>query len=331
MKPISASLLGLSLLAASLGCACSISNDPAAAAPGAGLPPFNLAVLYPDEPTFPTDPAAAVAWIKKKAAANDAQAEYALGWVADLGVSAPPNAAQATQLFEQAASQGHEEAMLSLAWLQYDTLIINGAGIAPGLNPHGYELAAAKGNAIAVEILREQKSSLPGPPSEAVLQWYRKLANLGVPSAQVLLGRYNLAGFGGLKQNTDEAIKWFRLADAQGSGAADASLGLLFAQREDGAQDLATAVQWLKLGANRGAPLALSFFGTLTANGEGVPKNEVEGLAMMYAAKAQGTVWDLAALTAIEQRLDPARVAAAQKRSEEILGPEKLAALKPTP
>ncbi len=332
MKLIFTFLLSAGLLTAALFSGCAVANDPAAAAPSASAPPINLAVLYPNEPGFPADPVAAVAWMKKKAAVNDAQAEYALGWATYLGVGAPPDTAQATQLFEQAAGQGNEEAMLSLGWVQYDTPNINGTSkLPPGPNPHGYELAAAKGNAIATEILREQKNSMPSTTPAVVMQWFRKLANLGVPEAEVLLGRYNLAGLGGLKQNIDEAVQWLRLADAQGSGAADATLGILFAQRDDGAKDLAAAIRWLKLGANRGAPLALSFFGTLTANGDGVPKNEVEGLAMMYAAQAQGTVWDLAALTNFEQRLDPARRAAAEKRSEEILGPEKLAALKPAP
>jgi hypothetical protein len=152
-----------------------------------------------------------------------------------------------------------------------------------------------------------------------------------VPAAQVLLGRYNLTGAGGLKQSTDEAAQWFQLAAAQGDAAAAAELGLLFAQRDDGAKDPAAALKWLKLGANRGAPLALSYLGQLTSNGTGMPKNEVEGLAMMYAAQAQGTVFDPAALADIEQRLDPARRAAAQKRSEEILGPDKLAKLNRAP
>jgi len=332
MKLPSASLLIASLLAMALYTGCAILNDPRAAAPGASSPPINLAVLYPNEPGFPADPAAAVAWIKKKSAANDPQAIYALGWAADLGVGAPPSPALAIQLFEQAASQGHEEAMLSLAWLQDDLPTINGATkLAPGPNPRGYELAAAKGNALAEEILRGQKSPPPAPPSTALMQWYRKLANLGVPSAQVLLGRYNLSGYGGLKQSTDEAAQWFLRAAAQGDATADAELGLLFAHRDDGAKDPATAVKWLKLGANRGSPLALSYYGQLTANGDGVPQNEVEGLAMMDAAQAQGTVYDAAALAEIEMRLDPGRRAAAQKRSEEILGPEKLAALKAAP
>jgi TPR repeat protein len=333
MKLISAPLLGLILLAAALSPACAIiSNDPSAAAPGVGSPPFNLKILYPDVPNFPADPAAAVAWIKTKAAANDAQAEYALGWVAYLGVDAPPDPIQATQFFEQAASQGHEEAMLSLGWLQYDTPIINGTPkLAPRPNPHGYELAAAKGNAIAAEVLAEQKNPMPGTPSSARMQWYRKLANLGVPSAQVLLGRYNLAGFGGLKENIPEAVQWFLRAVGQGDAAAYASLGLFFTQRDDGAKDLPTAVRFLKIAANRGAPLGLSAFGQLTANGIGVPKNEVEGLAMMYAAQAQGTVSDPAALDNLEKHLNPDQITAAHKRSEEILGPDKLAALQPAP
>jgi len=332
MKRLSASLFSVCLLAALPFSACKILNDPAAAAPRTITSPINLAVLYPDEPGFPADPAAAVAWIKQKAAANDPQAIYALGWAAYLGVAAPRDPTQAFQLFEQAARQGHEEAMLSLAWVQFDTPVINGTPkLAPGPDPRGYELAAAKGNVVAEEFLRDQKAPTPAPPSSARMQWYRKLANLGVPSAQVLLGRYNLTGYGGLKQSTDEAAQWFTLAAAQGDAAAAASLGLLLAQRDDGAKDPVAAIKWLKLGANRGAPLALSYLGQLTANGDGVPKNEVEGLAMLYAAQAQGTIFDPAALANIEQRLDPARRAVAQKRSEEILGPAKLAALKSAP
>ena len=105
----------------------------------------------------------------------------------------------------------------------------------------------------------------------------------------------------------------------------------MYLQGDGVPQDSTEAIKWLKKGANRGAPLALAHLGQLTANGDGVAKNEVDGLAMMYAARAQGTVVDAAALEQIEKRLNPNVLSAAKKRREEILGPEKMRALQAAP
>jgi TPR repeat protein len=319
-------------LAVCLLSACAIINDPAAPPPSASSPPFQLAVLFPGETNFPADPVAGAAWIKTKSDAGDPAAKYALGWATYLGAGVPKDQALALQLFAQAAAQGSDEALLSLGFVQYDTPVINGdALLSPQPNLQAYQQAADKGNELAAEILREHKNSLSEPPSPHLMQWYRKLANLGVPAAQVLLGRYNLIGYGGLEKNSIQAIAWFNLADAQGNGAADASLGQIYFQGDGVPKDAALGLGFLKKGANRGAPLALSVFGQMTATGNGVPKNEVEGLAMMYAARALGTVADAAALADLEKNLDPARLATAKKRSEEILGPEKLRALQSAP
>jgi TPR repeat protein len=312
--------------------ACSIINDPAAPPPSAGGTPNHLAVLFPNETNFPTDPVAAANWIKTKSDAGDPAAKYALGWANYLGAGVPKDQPLALQLFAQAAAQGSDEALLSLGFLQYDTPLINGdAQLAPKPDLQAYQQAADKGDELAQEILREHKNSMPEPPSAHLMQWYRKLANLGVPAAQVLLGRYNLIGYGGLEKNSVQAIVWFTLADAQGNGAADANLGQIYIQGDGVPKDVPLGLTFLKKGANRGAPLALSVFGQMTAGGENAPKNEVEGLAMMYAAQAMGTVADPIALSDLEKSLDSSRVAAARKRSEEILGPEKLQALKPAP
>ena len=95
MKTTTAILCCASLFAVACLSACSTANDPAAAAPVAGSPPFNLAVIYPDARDFPNDPAKAAEVIKKKAATNDAPAEYALGWAYALVAGVPQDAAQA--------------------------------------------------------------------------------------------------------------------------------------------------------------------------------------------------------------------------------------------
>ncbi len=332
MKTTTAILAHSSLLTAFFFSACATANDPAAAPPVAGSPPINLAVIYPAARDFPADLARAVDEIKKKAATNDAQAEVALGWVYYLGAGAPQDVPQATELFEKAAIQGDAEAMLSLGFMQFDTPTINGeTKNPPRPDVHEYEQAAAKGNEIAAEILRLQSNPTTAAPSSKLMQWYRKLANLGVPTAEVLQGRENLTGYGGLPQNPQQALVWFLLADAQGSGAADASIGHMYLQGDGVPRDLTEAAKWLKKGANRGAPLALAYLGQLTANSEDAGKNEVEGLAMLYAARAQGTVIDAAAISDIEKRLGTQLLDVAKKRSEEILGPDKVRALRAAP
>ena len=56
----------------------------------------------------------------------------------------------------------------------------------------------------------------------------------------------------GVAQDYAEAIRWYRLAAAQGDADAQFNLGLMFEKGQDVAKDKAEAIRWYRLAAAQG-------------------------------------------------------------------------------
>ncbi len=100
---------------------------------------------------------------------------------------------------------------------------------------------------------------IPKNPREA-LEWYRKAADQGHPTAQVRLAmRY--AGGKGVKKNPAEALRLFRLAADQGQPKAQFELGVAYRDGRGVPKDLVQAEAWLMLSEHFGSRVA-RFMGT---------------------------------------------------------------------
>jgi TPR repeat protein len=143
-------------------------------------------------------------------------------------------------------------------------------------------------------------------------QVYHVLADQGLAVAQFNLGLMYANGLGVSKDET-EAMKWYRLAADQGRADAQYQLGHLFYQQNN----FAEAVKWFRLAADQGRPDAQSNLGVMYAEGEGVPRDDVQAL-MWFTLAADRNHKD-----AIENRdnaastMTAAQIAAAKKLARE--------------
>ena len=79
----------------------------------------------------------------------------------------------------------------------------------------------------------------------------------------------------GVPQDYEEAVKWYRLAAAQGNVSAQYSLGLAYEKGQGVSQDYKEAVKWYRLAAAQGYQVAKINLGVMYANGTGVRQDLV--------------------------------------------------------
>jgi hypothetical protein len=76
-------------------------------------------------------------------------------------------------------------------------------------------------------------------------------------------------------QDYQEAVKWYRLAAAQGYAPAQSSLGLAYEKGQGVPQDYQEAVKWYRLAAAQGNQFAQAKLGVMYTNGTGVGQDFV--------------------------------------------------------
>ena len=90
--------------------------------------------------------------------------------------------------------------------------------------------------------------------AEAV-KWYRLAAAQGDAHSQFQLGA-SYTGGRGVPRDDAEAVKWYRLAAAQGDGLAQFNLGAMYSSGRGVEQDLIAAYMWFDLSVARGTQAA---------------------------------------------------------------------------
>ena len=89
------------------------------------------------------------------------------------------------------------------------------------------------------------------------VNWYRKAAEQGKPTAQYNLGLCYSRGYGVSKDIT-KSVKWFRKAAEQGNAEGQYNLGVCYEKGDGVAQDDVTAHMWSNLAAASGSKIAKS-------------------------------------------------------------------------
>lgn len=138
------------------------------------------------------------------------------------------NHLEAVSFLKEATNQGLTEAEFLLGWI-YATSS-NGILAKPVQGFNLLKKAAASGHKEAAHLLGQL--CLDGTPSrvEEGISWLKKAALLGDLPSQFLLGTLYIKP-DWVKSNRDKAIKWFKMAAAQGHPVASLSLGhLLYSQ-----------------------------------------------------------------------------------------------------
>lgn len=181
------------------------------------------------------------------------------------------------------------------------------------------------------------------------------LANKGDIDAQLELGRRYVRG-DGVARNTDEAVKWYRLAALQGNAVAQYHLGFITyrlnyteaahwfrlaaeqghaeAQGYLGTQydlgygvrrDNKEAIKWYRLGANQGDELSIHQLGTKYRYGKAVGINLVAAYALYNLAPPSGTTEEgkfyLEQLDDLESEMSKEQIETAQNLTREMAKP----------
>ncbi|KAL8280680.1 hypothetical protein RQP46_007003 [Phenoliferia psychrophenolica] len=173
----------------------------------------------------------AVAWLKRAASQADEDNPHALHELGLLYEKAPPpgqpgplasiipfDPAQARELFTQAGQFGYPPSQFKLgACYEYGTLT---CPVDPRRSIAWYTRAAERGDAeaelaLSGWYLTGSEGVLKQSDSEAYL-WARRAANKGLPKAEYAVGYYSEVGIG-VKQDLEEAKRWYMRAAAQGN------------------------------------------------------------------------------------------------------------------
>ena len=111
-------------------------------------------------------------------------------------------------------------------------------------------------------------------------------ANAGDPWAQTQMGVYYING-DGVTQDHDEAMRWYRLAAAQGWVHAMANLGSMYSSGTGVAQDDREAVAWYERAADGGLARGQRMLGYMYQTGRGVTADVAEAIRLYRLAAAQ--------------------------------------------
>lgn len=221
------------------------SAPAAAVAPVAAKPSPMLAALERE------DTAEAAKLARAAAEAGDADAQFFLGLLHDLGLGVSLSFEESNRWMERAAAGGHYWSRLYLGWK-----IRQGFGVPkpdPRRGNEWQELAYA-GPAPAPIVGREWLQVNGGefvPRFDRAAPLIRRAADAGDAVAMATWAEYHLLGLG-IPRSTERHIEWLRKAAAAGSATAAARLKLYYGVGLWVTQDSAQEQQYLRRAAELG-------------------------------------------------------------------------------
>jgi TPR repeat protein len=122
---------------------------------------------------------------------------------------------------------------------------------------------------------------------DEAVKWYRLAADQGDAGAQSNLGvKYDLGR--GVPQDHVEAVKGYRLAADQGLADAQCNLGGMYDRGRGVPQDFTEAIKWYRLAADQGFAMAQCNLGGMYAAGKGVPQDLTKAARLCKLAADQG-------------------------------------------
>ena len=145
-----------------------------------------------------------------------------------------------------------------------------------------------------------------------------KHAEQGNANAQNLVGEMYFLGKG-VKQDYQEAAKWYRKAAEQGDANAQYNLGLLYENGQGVIQDRKEAAKWYKMAAEEGYAYAQNNLGLLYENGQGVLKDDIMAYALFNLAAVQGSKEARNNRALLKTKMSQNQIAEAQRLSRQLL------------
>jgi hypothetical protein len=154
------------------------------------------------------------------------------------------------------------------------------------------------------------------PDQQASVACIEKLAQAGNARAELALGGFYAAG-DGVAQNPQQAVAWYQKAAAQGNAVAMSKLGDAYAQGNGVTQDFGQAASWYGRAASAGDPWSFAKLGSLYEAGQGVPQDDVTAYQWFDVAATRGDPQAADQRDALAQKMTPAQIAEAKKRSSD--------------
>ena len=148
---------------------------------------------------------------------------------------------------------------------------------------------------------------------EAALKIWEPLAEKGLTSAQVILGKMYAKGQG-VPQDYKTAVKWYKLAAEQGHPDAQNNLATLYEEGEGVERDSKEAAKLYMLAAQQGNFDAPNNLGTMYLNGVGVIRNYVTAYMWFHLGEMKGDKAAKRNRTFVETRMNPEEITEANKQ-----------------
>ena len=245
---------------------------------------YDLGVRYYNGGGVSQNYAEAIKWYRKAAEQGYAMAQNKLGIMYEKGRGVPQDYLEAVKWYRKAAEQGDMNAQYNLGYM-YEY----GKGVTPDKAEakKWYQNVAKQGSEDAKKALRRLSRWKPGKGEDKLTQLKRDAEN-GDAEAQYQLGFNYFHGYDGVKEDHEEAVKWYRKAAEQGHVDAQILLASCYSKGEGVSLNHAEAAKWWRKAAEQGDADAQLVIGGMYEIGEGVPKDEAEAIKWYRKSAAQG-------------------------------------------
>ena len=228
-----------------------------------------------------------IAEVKKAAESRDAHAQFELAGLYDNGYDM-------WQVCEQ--EEDREEKLIAIDWVidlhdpELEDLV---------KDPHDLvkRLKVAKRKAVLEAIAEERKAAgasddevqlvLVKQDHEQAMKWYRAAAEQGHAEAQCCLGECYYSGQG-VAQDYEQAMKWYRAAAEQGHAGGQCCLGECYLNGLGVEKNPAKAVELFHKSANRGNLMAMNNLAACYGKGDGVDRDPERAVHLYRKAAEQG-------------------------------------------
>lgn len=128
------------------------------------------------------------------------------------------------------------------------------------------------------------------------LSMFEKAAIAGNSYAQASLGWLYREGYGGTRQDYNEAVKWYQQSANQGYANAMATMGWFYREGLGVSQDYVQSLSWYRKAADAGDANAMSSLGWAYQNGLGTAQNYAEAKVWYEKAANMGDAYSMASL-----------------------------------
>ena len=142
-----------------------------------------------------------------------------------------------------------------------------------------YQRVVMHGNGVA-DWLRERSATR--------LDRWEQAAREGYTRGMVLLGECYEKGLGGVPQDDEQAVDWYRKAAEAGNALAMYNLGWMYEYGRGVPQDEKQVVEWYRKAAEAGNVAAMYNLGWMYAKGRGVPQDEKQAVEWLHKAAQAG-------------------------------------------